>query len=226
MRPPKHGNCTVQNEDYKQNEITLEDFKEAFAQNKSSSFRKGHIKVLKEKMDGMIECGAWECEEVFEYDERPEIVDYIIYYIVGYLSRKLRTLKPYSDCSTCSEIFNSHQENLIYGCQEAELVNIVSRGRLTHPSMHLYNLLRKVELRFQEEVQAQTPNIYDNAIDKLLSKDFEKITYPCDQHKTTAISHLIHYYLMIRMCQFSKQENKKFAQISQERKKLAKLTHQ
>ncbi|KAH6945673.1 hypothetical protein HPB50_009587 [Hyalomma asiaticum] len=61
LKPPRFGNC-VAPEKGQSAFITLADFREIFKS--SSAQRNGKLEELKEKLDGLVSTGKWECDEM------------------------------------------------------------------------------------------------------------------------------------------------------------------
>ncbi|XP_077553125.1 uncharacterized protein LOC144167840 [Haemaphysalis longicornis] len=90
LKPPKFGNCTV-NAEEKRPCITLGDMRLAFQQGEQQTNR---LDSLRERLDGLVEEGSWECEDILEHDYRmADTVDCIIYYVTGYLCRKIGSMR-------------------------------------------------------------------------------------------------------------------------------------
>lgn len=81
LKPPKFGNCTVSAKEQRPC-ITLGEVRLAFQQDEQQTHR---LDSLRERLDGLIEEGSWECEGVLEHDYRKaDTVDCIIYNVTGY----------------------------------------------------------------------------------------------------------------------------------------------
>lgn len=192
----------------------MQDFKEIF-KNDCKSYKQVHLQNLKEKIDHLIESSDWECDEVIESDySMSEITDCIIYYVTGFICRKY--LKK-TKCERCREAFSTRYENVISGCQESQLVALKSLGGLIHPNLHLVRLYQKIENHFQNHLDSG--NIYHEVLSEL-SEGLERLTFPCEEHMDTMVPSLIHYYLLVRMRQFSKLKNKEEKKQSRNKKKL------
>jgi len=64
---------------------------------------KEHLHLLKNKLDRLIETSEWECDDIIEEDyEMASIIDCIIYYVSGFITKKM--LKHIS-CDTCRTSF-------------------------------------------------------------------------------------------------------------------------
>lgn len=145
-----------------------------------------------------------------------EVIDCIIYYVTGFVCRKYY---KQTNCVHCQEAFSSRYENIISGCHESQLVALKSQGGLTHPNLHLVRMFQKIEKHFQNHLQSG--NIYHEVI-KELSEGPELLTFPCEEHMDTVVPS-VHYYLLLRMRQFSKLKNKEDKKQSRNQKKNSKI---
>jgi len=135
LKPPKYGNCTVDNNMPQTNLITISDINNCYANNEDITA----IDKLKTKLNGLINEGEWEFTDIMEHDySLAPIVDCLKYYIAGYLTHQI--IKR-SSCPKCKSSVTS------IGCFtfEADLTNIKSRGWLKHPNKYLYKLLSVLE---------------------------------------------------------------------------------
>lgn len=218
LKPPKFGNCrNVDSLQQQRPKMSFEDFKKAFAVNECKSFKKVHVENIQKKLDGYIQSDAWECDDIIEVNEEmsEEIIDCVIYYICGFICRKMLTK---TKCDLCRKAFSSQRESATLPV--AKLVNIKSKGGLIHPNTHLYKMFRAIETLFIKNINSE--NVYHNVINEIADKDV-KLSFPCDTHKNDVISNCIHYYLTVRMRQFARLENKKKRNTSKKFKKQAKV---
>lgn len=81
FKPPRFGNCTVEI-NTNLNLIKISDIKNIYENNNYSA-----LKILKIKLDCLIEKAEWELIDVTEHDYTlAPIVDCLKYYLAGYLS--------------------------------------------------------------------------------------------------------------------------------------------
>ncbi|KAH8034024.1 hypothetical protein HPB51_019089 [Rhipicephalus microplus] len=149
VKPPKFGNCTLP--DKRQAAVvTLSDIREIYKG--SAAQRTGKLDELKRKLDGLIDEGSWECDDVFDFDDPDTdatVVDCIVYYVTGFVSRKLRNG---TTCSICKNALQGKQG--LASVPEADLVNCKTRGWLTHPNMHLFDFFKYTEEQFAKSLTA------------------------------------------------------------------------
>ena len=112
LKPPKFGNCRLfSNEKENESKITIEEFKTIFSSTKKS-YHEIHVENLKNKLDNFVKFTDWECDDVIDhYYAMANVVDCIIYYITGFVCKKMlqRTV-----CEKCRKAFqyNSVKEIL------------------------------------------------------------------------------------------------------------------
>ncbi|KAH8040670.1 hypothetical protein HPB51_011985 [Rhipicephalus microplus] len=196
VKPPKFGNCTLP--DKRQAAVvTLSDIREIYKG--SAAQRTGKLDELKRKLDGLIDEGSWECDDVFDFDDPDTdatVVECIVYYVTGFVSRKLRNG---TTCSICKNALQGKQG--LASVPEADLVNCKTRGWLTHPNMHLFDFFKYTEEQFAK--YAGDRDAYDKTTDAVL-ENFH-FTFPCGTHKEEMLAKLLHYYICLRMRQYCRQ---------------------
>ncbi|XP_077535872.1 uncharacterized protein LOC144148165 [Haemaphysalis longicornis] len=212
LKPPQFGNCTAA-ESSQSAFVTLADIRGIYKS--SAAERPKKLEELRNKLDGLISQGNWECEDVFDHDYcDANVVDCIIYYVTGFVSRKLANK---TSCVVCKEALKGHRG--FSKAAEAELVNCKTRGRLTHPNAHLFQLFRNIEEEFAK--YADQRDVYNKTTDAVLAHF--KFTFPCNFHKEDILAKLLHYYVCLRMRQYCKQLRAKNEKKSQDLRKLSKL---
>lgn len=101
LKPPKFGNCCVVDE---KPLLDSSDFRALIEQGSASNTSPGFVDQLKEKLDKLILVEDWECKDIISANESntAHVVDCILYYVVGFLSRKLMKI---TSCSRCWSAF-------------------------------------------------------------------------------------------------------------------------
>ena len=221
VKPPKYGNCTVRESEQKK--ITLADILKSHPLQKQSC-RSMFIAKLKERVDKIIETSEWECEEIIDElsdSSLDEVQGGVVYYITGYVCKNMYA--KYEECNDCQRAFPSRHENLIYGCEQANLVNVKSRGGLIHPNVHLFKLFLNLEKHFEKSTKTQEISkfIYNEVVDGFFNEN-NLLTFPCEIHKEDVISYCMHYYLQMRMRQYVRQVNRDAEKKYQQKKKVSK----
>lgn len=99
LKPPKFGNCSVNEDKSVTSAISLEDYKNIFGGDVSSTA----LQNLKNRLDLIVEQDDWDGEDIIADNYKsPELVEIVIYYASGYLCRRL--LKS-TNCETCLKPF-------------------------------------------------------------------------------------------------------------------------
>lgn len=210
LKPPKFGNCEVQ-----ENETSLLDFaafKDVF-QGKTMDTYKEHLDELRRKMDGLIETEEWECEDVLCTDDTiPEVADCIVYYVTGFLSRKVKTM---FSCSVCRDSLSVRANS----GNEAALTNSKTQGGLVHPNSNLFKIVRVAEDYFSKHCDDH--DVFWNTTDHVIA--YGDMSFPCNDHKTDAMARILHYYVLMRMRQCCKAKNRDAEKQCREKKKESRL---
>lgn len=210
VKPPKFGNCKVQDDGNEQRVLSLSDLKSYFSSNQLKDTK---LEELKKKLDGLVE-SEMKCEKVLDHDyTRPEQADCIIYYVTGYLCRKLLKSTSCEECRRGLVLSDSISDR-----PEAALVNLKTRGRLLHPATHIFQMLERAEAVFRKH--AEKPDAYNLTIDEMLGK--HRIGFPCAEHNVDIAAHLFNYYVAMSVRQFCKQRRFDSSK-SRNLRKLAKL---
>lgn len=102
---------------------------------------------------------------------------------------------------------------------EADLVNCKTKGWLTHPNMHLFDLFKCTEEHFAKH--ASDRDVYDKTNDAVLEN--HNFMFPCSAHKEEMLAKLLHYYVCLRMRQYCRQLKKKNETNSHDLRKMSKL---
>ncbi|KAH8038520.1 hypothetical protein HPB51_001784 [Rhipicephalus microplus] len=161
VKPPKFGNCTLP--DKRQAAVvTLSDIREIYKG--SAAQRTGKLDELKRKLDGLIDEGSWECDDVFDFDDPDTdatVVECIVYYVYRFCVQKTRNGTTCSICKT-----RSSRKQGLASVPEADLVNCKTRGWLTHPNMHLFDFFKYTEEQFAK--YAGDRDAYDKTTDAVL----------------------------------------------------------
>ena len=193
--------------------ITMDDFHNIFSDKSESSIQK-----LKEQLDSLVDQDDWDQNLMIdcspEITDFPELTDLIIYSACGYLCRKLT---KFSKCQLCKESLLTKVETS--NLEVAQIVNMKTKGFLMYCNLYLYRICRKTEQFFVQNVK------FSDVYEKTLTDVFENIdlTFPCDEHKSDILAQALHYYVLMRMRQYEREENRSLKKKSGTKKKEAKL---
>ncbi|XP_060845707.1 LOW QUALITY PROTEIN: uncharacterized protein LOC132925316 [Rhopalosiphum padi] len=209
VKPPRSGNCTV----IDASSITLTELN-----NDESYAREEKIEKLKNYIDKVVEEGKWDMDDVFRETNFNDDTTFncVVYYLAGYLARKLSKKTKCQLCSSGIKNNDSIDNNLA----AAKLTNLKSRGYLTQADSGFYILLRQIENSFA--LNAQSPNAFDDTIDHFFNNNYI-IPFPCDEHKHEIVQFIFESYLTMIMRQFTWISNKQTKSTNKVKKKLSKL---
>jgi len=83
----------------------------------------------------------------------------------------------------------------------AAILNLKSKGGLTHPNKFVFNILSNVEnsfLKFCGRI-----DVFDLNIDHFL-ENYDPIEFPCSLHKSDVLMFIISQYIIMRMRKYDK----------------------
>jgi len=83
---------------------------------------------------------------------------------------------------------------------EADLVQMKSRGFLTHPDRNLYKILKKLEICFSKHVNSN--DVFEDTYNDFFLNN-SGIHFPCKTHKTYILTNIFSYYIIMRMRQYT-----------------------
>lgn len=209
LKPPKFSNCTVTNMDAPK--LSLEDLREIFHNETNERYEK--INRLRTKLEKLVEDGIWEPYDILPQasndSDESSTRDCLIYYICGYVTKKILSKKICASCIAFLKVGNINHT-------AAELVTWKSKGQLIYPNTFLFELLSKVEHSFKKFCMDY--DVFEKVVEDITENNFDFI-YTYNEHKVDIACEIVVYYLQMRLRQFSYQENLKQQKISREKKK-------
>lgn len=236
LQPPRFGNCEASDLIHtKKITLSKENFEKVFCGSAKLSYREKFVIDLRNKLDDLIQDEEeWENADVFRFSDAlldDSAADCLTYYNTGFMCFKmLKTVGLKAGglkCAECRKTFQTVEKNTILPV--AELTNIRNRGKLIYPSETLYLTFKEIEKLFCEHVESG--GSYQKVINDILTKKDEegnnvvKLQFTCKKegHKEDAMARAIHYYLFLRMAQYSRDDNRNQPKDSNKIKKQAKL---
>ena len=127
-------------------------------------------------------------------------------------------MKKYKNCSKCCSALKSTETT----DPVAKLVNLKSEGRLIYSNLNFFKLISFVESCFAK--YASSVNVFEETMEEVCST--YPFSFPCLPHASDVLSYALHYYIRMRMRQYTYQENQKLKKKFVPQKKLAKLNNQ
>lgn len=146
-----------------------------------------------------------------------DIWNYVFLFVLKFLGCLGRQLLKVIKCEVCREaivIPKTISEN-----PNAELTNQKTRGKLIHPNTHLFNMIMHLENYFNK--YCYDVDAYNLIIDDMICS--YNFSFPCTEHGNSFLSYAMHYYVRMRMRQFTRQLNSNSLKESREKKKQAKF---
>lgn len=218
IKPPKFGNCTQTDTETQNPVLTFDDFKNIFSEldiQKKTTLIEG----IKNKLDGLLDNDNDEEEIFIEHSTSvTETVDCVIYYLTGFICRKLFKT---TSCNLCKEhlYYKTPTNNQN---SAASLTALKSRGFLNHPNFTMFNILKSLEIILMKHINSV--DVYEDTINDFFdSTQNLHFSFPCKNHCFDVLSQAVYYYICMRLRQYQKQEDHNFKKSSAEARKLAKL---
>lgn len=210
IKPPRYGNCTLLHAKY-ETAVTISDIKDLYydPDQKEASRNK-----LKKKLDNAIENSDFQFQHFMDHDySRPEILDCVIYYVTGYLSKHI--LK-FIKCETCKDAFiNPGQQNSFI---TALLTNIKKEGQILHPNTNIFYIIKHLENLFTK--YCYSTDVYDLVIEDIYTPS---LIFPCKEHGDKVLAQIIEFYLKFRMRAYVNKINNEKKKMNQKIKKNARF---
>ena len=246
IKPPKFGNCKTQDIGLFLPDLKGQHFDYIFSKPKTDCSRQNNINHFVEIVKKIAKETDYEYDfdELFPdliisedmllnmefilndesswnniQEELAPIIDVIIFYVTGFLCRKM---KKFTKCERCLTAFESCTESV--HLLQAELVNEKNRGGLVYANSDMYNLFRVTEHYFRQNLQNKKNNVYQETM--LNGIENIKFSFPCSEHKLEMMVECLDYYIMMRMRQWAKVFNNNIVKASAAKAKLAKLETQ
>lgn len=216
LKPPAFGNCSVLEES--KASLELQDFRTIFSNTEKS--RQQRIEDIKRQLDCIIERSDsedFDSELLFDTsEETDDITDCVLYYLTGFISKKLFKL---SKCNTCKMHLYSTTPSDGFTTQ-IDLTNIKSRGFLNHPNNQMFAFLKNIETILMERISSV--NVFEETVDDILERRMT-FHFPCTDHHNDIVAQTIYFYIFMRIQQFYKQQEKCHRKKSVEKRKESKL---
>lgn len=174
------------------------------------------IAKLKEKLNNAVNINEFDqnFDQFMGHDySRPEIIDYIIYYVTGYLSNHI--LKSIQ-CDACKNAFiNSGTDCPL---PTAILINMKTEGQIIHPNLKMFNLIKYLENLFIKHYHR--PDVFEQIIEDIYTP---ALPFPCQNHGDQVLAQIIEFYITMRMRQYANKINNEKNKINLRIKKNAKF---
>ncbi|KAE9522491.1 hypothetical protein AGLY_017152 [Aphis glycines] len=194
IKPPKSGNCSVLEEDTPV--ISIEDLKDIIKEQNIMSERENKIHKFKSKIDQIV---------------NDELGISMIYFKTIIIARHknqpyiIKRLKSQTKCSLCINSMNI--EYIEYGQiihLAADLVNLKTRGFLTHPNHHIYTIIKFLETSFS--IYADSINVFEDTYEDFFKNEHLHLKWKCAEHRIEIFSNIfvLFFTMRIRQQRYSK----------------------
>ncbi|XP_046397436.1 uncharacterized protein LOC124164240 [Ischnura elegans] len=214
IRPPKYGNCSVEERTPPQQLIKLSTIKEIYG---DSSTKNSALDKIKEKLDSLVELDNWEYDDVIGSDHDyhcAPVADCFLYYITGLLGKHII---KWTKCDVCKAAITN--PNLLTNSPAAELANQRAESGFVHTNRNLFSIVCALEKSFEEHCKEL--DLCEKVTTQLLEE--HHMTFPCSSHGDEVMSYMIHLFLKLRMQQFAYRSCRDKPRENRDRKKIAKF---
>lgn len=217
IKPPVRGNCSLDTNSHTDN-LNMKHFKIIFTSKLRGS---DNIKLIRDNLSEIVndqqnnELYETALENNMDENVSTNISDCVLYYVVGFLCKKLSRNTTCERCKTSLKVDDEFVENVV-----ANLTNLKTKGRLTHPSLKIFYFFKQCETVFCKYVTSKY--VYQKTIDESMNL-IRYFSFGCEEHKYDILSHALHYFVSMRMRQYFKNEEQKEKSLFKEKKKLSKL---
>lgn len=104
---------------------------------------------------------------------------------------------------------------------EGELVNMKTKGFLTHPNHSLYLIVKEFKLSFM--IHADSNDVFEKTYETVLQNYNIKLRWQCLEHKSKILTDVYTNYITMRMRQHSSAKNQETKKLNKTKKKISKL---
>lgn len=104
---------------------------------------------------------------------------------------------------------------------DADLVNMKTKGFLTHPNHNLYVIIKTFESSFEKH--ADSLNVFEDTYEDLIINNKFNLKWKCPSHDSELLTEIYSMYIVMRMRQYTYMKNIELKQINKTKKKLSKL---
>lgn len=212
LKPPKTGNCSILDHRPSEPLVSLAELKSIYKNDSQSNLSAS----IKEKLTAAVQFDDWALDNVIELEHdysSPEITTCIMYYTTAVLVKRIMNSVT---CLTCKDSLLTAESNtkLPKACITDSLLN----GPWVHPNKHLYRFVIFLEERFV--VHRNSTRVFESILNDVYN--YEKLSFPCTEHADNVLLHIIQYYVLMRMQQYSARLNAERKKINLDKKKIAK----
>ncbi|XP_022167049.1 uncharacterized protein LOC111031433 [Myzus persicae] len=168
----------------------------------------------------MVECKlllTWRADKIFVDNDfaDAETFECVVYYVAGYLAKRVSKKTSCNACLSGIKNIDNHSNT-----QAAKLLNLKSRGYLTHPDSNFFMLLKLIEKCFVKHKDSQ--NVFDDTVEEFFNNNY-LVPFPCAIHKEDMVEFIFTSYIAMRMRQYAYMTNHKTKSTNKVKKKIAKL---
>lgn len=218
LKPPVFGNIEYKGEVGRI--LNFDDFKCIFSED--SDNKQVHLEKIRRKLDEVLDKDDVNSEEAAillddENDKNTETKNCIIYYLTGFICKKMYKC---STCSVCKKGLFHKSPDMNCETTAHQLTTLKSRGGLNHPNMNMFGLFQEIEHILMKHISSV--DVFDETIDEFFVRK-KNFSFVCNTHKEDILSEGMFLYISMRVKQFYKQNENRKTKMSAVRRKEAKL---
>lgn len=131
-----------------------------------------------------------------------------------YLAKRVSKKTSCNVCLSGIKNIDNHSNT-----QAAKLLNLKSRGYLTHPDSNFFMLLKQIDKCFVKHKDSQ--NAFDDTVEEFFNNNY-LVSFPCAIHKEDMVKFIFTSYIAMRMRQYANMANHKTKSTDKVKKKIAK----
>lgn len=168
------------------------------------------------QLDKIVENEDWSTESFVEHDySLPAVTDCILYCMTADLiKRMMNTVK----CLHCKNAFLNPSDGPTI--PEAALTEFNGTDAFYHPNTHLYRFIVYLESRFV--IHCNSNYVFEAILNDIFA--LGKVSFPCSEHASSMLIHIIRFFTMTRMQLHCNQLNADQKKTNQLKKKASKWT--
>lgn len=210
LKPPRSGNCSITKNDSQKPLFTISELKSVFAKPEVNDVKKEML----EKLRDLVKNEDWSIEDIVEHDyAKPELTNCLLYCLTCDLVKRIMDTEK---CLACKNALLNPLDTPTL--PESALTQCTSDSVSYHPNSHLYRLILHLESLFQKYCDSNNP--FENILNDVI--DSSHLVFPCKEHASDKLMHIIQYFTMMRMQQYCNRINHEQDKTNRAKKKAAK----
>lgn len=175
---------------------------------------------IKQRLINAVRVGDWQVEDNFtdNFSSPPpsEVIDCIMFYVTEFICNKVLIA---NNCQVCLDDVKNPNPNV--SDPRTKLLQIKYPHNFVHPNETLFTFVCQLEELFK--LHCMTTSVYEKVIEGMIERNL--LSFPCETHGPELLSDVVHYYIRLRMHNFTmtlNRDNLKSSQIKKKRQNFVK----